>query len=745
VADATLKINADTRQADKALGRVTAALGALASALATKAIVQQYTAFEKYRTVLNTYLGSQSKANRELGRLQDLANSLPQDLNDITKAFVLFTSRGIDTTNKSLTAFSNIATANGKSLEQLGEAVADALTGEYERLKEFGIKVSKDNDKFVADIGKGNKIIADSSRELVDELRKLGEENGKFGRAASVNAATLSQSFSNLQGAVFEANVAFGESAKGGLKTLVETITFIIRQNKTFIEQLGRGLGQAASAAANVIALVVDNIDKLRAVAVAFVAIKLQMVVYHIGTSLYRMGKMAAAAGTGMLRLNKAAVGKGVVGLIGLGIAIADAMGALDGLYAKLGVGESEFDKLSGSLVTSVNRINGELQKLDAASERNTQAWQDLVKEGTPLVAALNELTKGYDEQISAINAQLTATNLSATEYANLNDELNSLRQNQDSVNDAIGEFTDISTLQLTITKKLTAAQKAANDALVDTNDAIEKNKEVGLAIQGVAELYQQQQLSFEQYSMTMSSLMDKQFAHQVKLQDAEDRHLNLIIKKYDREQSLIARNQKLKEIAYAKELKALGVNAQDAQDLARKRNEYEEKSEYDKTQYVIGQAGEALSKLGQYNKKAFEAAKALNIAEALMSTYTGVANALKLPFPLNLIIGGVVLASGLAQVAAIRSQQYSGRALGGPVMGGQSYIVGENGPEMFTPATSGGITRNNDLEPATTNVNFYIQANDTKGFDQLLAERKPMIVNMIKTAQNDRGNRSNV
>jgi hypothetical protein len=34
-------------------------------------------------------------------------------------------------------------------------------------------------------------------------------------------------------------------------------------------------------------------------------------------------------------------------------------------------------------------------------------------------------------------------------------------------------------------------------------------------------------------------------------------------------------------------------------------------------------------------------------------------------------------------------------RALGGPVTAGRSYLVGETGPEIFTPRSSGGITPN--------------------------------------------------
>jgi hypothetical protein len=37
-------------------------------------------------------------------------------------------------------------------------------------------------------------------------------------------------------------------------------------------------------------------------------------------------------------------------------------------------------------------------------------------------------------------------------------------------------------------------------------------------------------------------------------------------------------------------------------------------------------------------------------------------------------------------------------RALGGPVMGNTPYIVGERGPELFVPNSSGKIVPNNEL-----------------------------------------------
>ncbi len=46
-------------------------------------------------------------------------------------------------------------------------------------------------------------------------------------------------------------------------------------------------------------------------------------------------------------------------------------------------------------------------------------------------------------------------------------------------------------------------------------------------------------------------------------------------------------------------------------------------------------------------------------------------------------------------------------RAMGGPVAAGQTYLVGEKGPELFTPAGDGTITPNAALRGASVTVNI--------------------------------------
>ncbi len=183
--------------------------------------------------------------------------------------------------------------------------------------------------------------------------------------------------------------------------------------------------------------------------------------------------------------------------------------------------------------------------------------------------------------------------------------------------------------------------------------------------------------------------------------------------------------------------------NQQQLMEIADERTKFEKKTELEKAQFAIQQGADMFNALGAQNKKAFEIAKAFNIANAIMNTYAAATKALAAyPPPFNFIAAAAAVGMGFAQVAAIRSQTYSGRALGGPVVGGQSYMVGEKGVETFRPSTAGTIIPNDQIGGGATNVTFNIVANDTRGFDQLLLERRPLITKIIRDAQLEQGRR---
>jgi hypothetical protein len=72
-------------------------------------------------------------------------------------------------------------------------------------------------------------------------------------------------------------------------------------------------------------------------------------------------------------------------------------------------------------------------------------------------------------------------------------------------------------------------------------------------------------------------------------------------------------------------------------------------------------------------------------------------------------------------------------RANGGPVGRGSTYLVGEQGPELFTPGTSGNITPNNALGGSTT-INVNVNGGDpnsiVRALQQYVRQSGPVPVN---------------
>lgn len=167
--------------------------------------------------------------------------------------------------------------------------------------------------------------------------------------------------------------------------------------------------------------------------------------------------------------------------------------------------------------------------------------------------------------------------------------------------------------------------------------------------------------------------------------------------------------------------------------------------------QGALGMIGSFLEQAGKQSKEAFEANKAIAIAQTMISTYQAATQAFAamsvIPVigpALGFAAAATIVAAGLANVQAIKSQSYSGRRFGGPVSEGETYMVGENGPEMFTPASSGRITPNDELGGGqTVNVNFTINAMDTTSFDEMLLNRRGVIQQVIRDAVLETGQRS--
>ena len=145
-----------------------------------------------------------------------------------------------------------------------------------------------------------------------------------------------------------------------------------------------------------------------------------------------------------------------------------------------------------------------------------------------------------------------------------------------------------------------------------------------------------------------------------------------------------------------------------------------------------------ALSEGAKHNKAMFRLNQALNIGEAIMNTATGITGALKLG-PVGIPLAIAIGAMGAVQIAAIASQQPPAQ-FGGSRLPNSPFLVGEKGPELFTPNTAGSVTPNHQLGGGGATVNFNITTVDAQSFGTLLDTRRGQIVNMINSALNNKG-----
>ncbi|MDG6431229.1 tape measure protein [Glaesserella parasuis] len=160
--------------------------------------------FEQYKTVLETVEGSSEKANQSFEWVKQFAVDTPANLDDAMEAFVRLKAYGLDPTNGLMHTLSDTSAAMGKPVMQAVEAIADAVTGENERLKEFGIKGSaikgtnfieysytdKDGKQRVAKVDKNNR------KQIESTLQAIWNE--KYKGAAEKQSKTLLGIWSKL-------------------------------------------------------------------------------------------------------------------------------------------------------------------------------------------------------------------------------------------------------------------------------------------------------------------------------------------------------------------------------------------------------------------------------------------------------------------------------------------------------------------------------------------------------------------
>ncbi|WIA55472.1 tape measure protein [Sphingobium sp. WTD-1] len=177
----------------------TALAGAGLSAALYKVVTAGLT-FEKFRVQLEGLEGSAAAGERALNWVSDFAARTPYELNDVMEAFIALKAYGIDPTDGTLRSLGDTAAGMGKSLMQAVEMIADAQTGEFERIKEFGIKAAVQGDKVTFRWQRNGKEMSKMVRQTSTEIRTalLGIMDQRFAGGMERLAKTTEGKWSNL-------------------------------------------------------------------------------------------------------------------------------------------------------------------------------------------------------------------------------------------------------------------------------------------------------------------------------------------------------------------------------------------------------------------------------------------------------------------------------------------------------------------------------------------------------------------
>lgn len=162
-----------------------------------KQIINTTAEFQKMEAVLTNTLGSSSAAKVAMNDIAEFASKTPFAVNELTESFVKLANRGFKPTTDQLRALGDLASSTGKSFDQLTEAALDAMTGEFERLKEFGIRASANGDKVQFTFKGVTTEVQKTDEAIKDYLISLGDAEGVSGAMAAISD-TVGGKISNL-------------------------------------------------------------------------------------------------------------------------------------------------------------------------------------------------------------------------------------------------------------------------------------------------------------------------------------------------------------------------------------------------------------------------------------------------------------------------------------------------------------------------------------------------------------------
>ncbi|WP_042479264.1 hypothetical protein [Solitalea canadensis] len=177
---------------------------------------------QKFTAILENSLGSKSGAKAALDMLREWAAETPFSLEEATQGYIKLVNRGIIPTKAELTQMGDLAASQGKTLDQYIEAMLDGMTGEWERMKELGLRAKTVGDT-VSLTFKGMTLSVNKFDEqgIQKALLNFAKMDGIAGSMAAVSK-TIEGQASNLKDNLDKLAATIGTSFSESIMSIIK-------------------------------------------------------------------------------------------------------------------------------------------------------------------------------------------------------------------------------------------------------------------------------------------------------------------------------------------------------------------------------------------------------------------------------------------------------------------------------------------------------------------------------------------
>lgn len=666
----------------KVAGAAVAGLASIVAATAYKAaqeLVESQRQLDKMSASLKTLTGSTQGARQALSILQDFARDTPYGLEQAVEGFRKLVALGLTPSEEALRSYGNTAAAMGKDLNQMIEAVADASTFEFERLKEFGIKAKQNKNDVEFTFQGTTTVVKKSAADIEQYLLNIGNVN--FAGAMADQANTLNGAIASASDSWSQLKMTLATSLDVG--ALAEPIRYID-----------------------------DLIQELNA----------QVASGELAAEMRMWGDIASEVGSAIEMSFDAAFGF-----------VGDAINGLNELWdfsskSITDSGEQTATTIAESAADALDFIAEEFTAMERFFEDMVKGAQDagrLVKAAfTPGESV--DVAKNINFQLGmALDTQRDVADLtrkSFREQVEAQQNIVALKRAAYDIDKEAAKEEGLSKFKVTGTGGGSEDDSAGAKAAKKAADAFERQKKAAedFYYQSIhlnddvfqkIEANQEQQLTKLQEFYSNQLLSDQQYENaktQIMLEADTARQEELDKREKERQEKKQKGDDFMAQIMgqNATELELLGIQEQQKLAVADKYREqglisekqYQAALNAINEQYATKRAdatatafGNMASNIGSALGEASGAYKAFAIVQATIATYTAAIEAYKStaaipvvgPF-LAPVAAAAAVGAGMAQISAIRSA----REQGGQLSAGQASTIAERGkPEVIMPA----------------------------------------------------------